>query len=112
MNLRKKGYQIEDIACSYLKDNGYEILQRNYYCSKYGEIDIIAKKDNMLVFIEVRSINKIEPQYTINPKKIKRLENCIYYYLSENNIDLDYRVEIIIMDGKRVLYHIYSDFLL
>ncbi len=105
MNLRRKGYQIEEIASSYLKDKGYEILQRNYYCSKYGEIDIIAKKDDVLVFIEVRSLNKIEPQFTINPKKIKRLENCIQYYLSQNSINLDYRVEIIIMDGKTVLYH-------
>ncbi|HEC1788756.1 TPA: YraN family protein, partial [Campylobacter lari] len=47
----KKG---EELACEFLKTQGFEILKRNFY-SKFGEIDIIAKKDKILHFIEVKS---------------------------------------------------------
>lgn len=43
----------EDKACNFLKKQGFEILKRNFH-SKFGEIDIIAKKDEILHFIEVK----------------------------------------------------------
>jgi len=43
----------EELACHYLQDNGYLILSRNYR-SRFGEIDIIAKKGNCIAFIEVK----------------------------------------------------------
>ena len=46
-DIGKKG---EDLACEYLKDNGYEILERNFSC-KLGEIEIIAKNQEYIVFI-------------------------------------------------------------
>ena len=53
VNKRKTGAQWEEQAVQYLKDNGYLILERNYRC-KIGEIDIIAKDRDEIVFIEVK----------------------------------------------------------
>ena len=44
----------ENIAVEYLKRNGYSIVCRNFYC-KMGEIDIIAKEKNEIVFVEVKT---------------------------------------------------------
>jgi putative endonuclease len=104
LNKRKKGFKLEDIACEYLKNKGYEIIERNFYCGRYGEIDIIAKKENQIVFIEVRSLNKIEPSTTITLKKLKRLENCINLYISKFQIE-NYKIEIIIIQNKNIIYH-------
>ncbi|MEO0202922.1 MAG: YraN family protein [candidate division WOR-3 bacterium] len=103
MNKRKKGFEIENKVCEYLKSKGYEIIERNYYCGKYGEIDIIAKKENFVVFIEVRSLNKIEHYYTISYKKLKRLEDCINYYVSEKKIE-NYRFELVIFNKGKILH--------
>lgn len=49
-----KGLRAEEFAVNYLQERGYRIISRNYYCS-YGEIDIIAEKDEYIVFVEVKS---------------------------------------------------------
>lgn len=51
--LRRKGDKAEERAAKYLKDKGYKILKRNYLCP-LGEVDIIAKKDGAIVFVEVK----------------------------------------------------------
>ena len=54
MNRKKLAKFGEDIAAQFLENNDYEILKRNYH-SVYGEIDIICKKDNQLIFVEVKA---------------------------------------------------------
>lgn len=54
MNNIKKGKKGEDIACGYLKKNGYRVLNRNYK-TNVGEIDIVATDEHTLIFIEVKS---------------------------------------------------------
>lgn len=51
----KTGATGEELACEYLKNNGYAIIERNFR-RYYGEIDIIAKKDGVLVFFEVKAL--------------------------------------------------------
>ena len=50
---RTKGSEGEEIAVEYLRTKGYQILEKNYSV-KFGEIDLIIAKDNVLVFVEVK----------------------------------------------------------
>ena len=72
-DLGEKG---EAIAIDYLKDRGYNILQTNFR-SKFGEIDIIAKDKDTLVFIEVKTRTSKQfglPEESIRPWKLKTIE--------------------------------------
>ena len=53
MNKRKIGDEYEKIAAAYLENNGYIILEKNYRC-RNAEIDIIAKNDSYICFVEVK----------------------------------------------------------
>jgi len=86
MNTKTVGKTSEESAVNYLIEQGYEILARNYY-SQFGEIDIIAMKNNRISAIEVKyRKNPLVSVFNTIPKsKIKKLENTLYYYLSINN---------------------------
>ncbi|MBA4851618.1 YraN family protein [Emticicia sp. BO119] len=78
------GNKAEEMAATFLLKKGYSILDRNYVFGK-GEIDIIALKDNWLVFIEVRARSEVVygfPEQTISKAKasliMKTAENYIY----------------------------------
>lgn len=97
-NKRKIGGIYECKAIELLKKNGYEILELNYY-SKYGEIDIIAKKDNCLLITEVKYRNTkkfgigIE---SITKTKLKRIYNTAMEYISKKNLqDVEIRFDSI-----------------
>src|SRR4030042_4101986 len=72
---KKFGDYGETLAVNFLKKHGYTIIQRNYKCI-YGEIDIIAKENNCIVFIEVKTRKtggEILPEDSINYAKERRL---------------------------------------
>lgn len=72
---RAEGIKGEDIAASYLREKGYQIIARNYRL-RNGEIDIIAIFDNVLVFIEVKTRSSNEygsPLEAIGYYKLKAL---------------------------------------
>lgn len=75
----------EDLACQYLKKQGYKILERNYRI-RGGEIDIVAKKGDYLVFVEVKARYSHEyglPSESITPWKIKSLKKTASFYVSK-----------------------------
>ena len=90
----------------FLIKKGYEILELNYRYSKIAEIDIIAKKKNVLHFIEVktRSVNAIDrPASAVGYSKQRRLITTAQHYLSLNPTELQPRfdvVEVITQDDK------------
>ncbi len=92
---RQKGDFAEDRAVSYLEDLGYKIVDRNYY-SRFGEIDIIAKKDDTLHFIEVKSGDG-EPIYKITPSKLSKIIKTADIYMQKKHIDLDYCFDAVIV---------------
>ena len=57
MNKDNIGFEGENIACNYLESQGYKIIDRNFICNS-GEIDIIAKYKEELVFVEVKTRTK------------------------------------------------------
>lgn len=97
-NRRKKGQIYEKKAARFLEKHGYEILAVNFY-SKFGEIDIIAKKENLLVIIEVkyRETNLYgEGIESINKVKLKRIFKTTRQYIYEHNIkNMDIRFDCI-----------------
>jgi len=79
----------EKIASEYLLDRGYKIIERNYQ-KTWGEIDLITKKLNIIVFCEVktRDLKNVEhflPEYSIDARKIKKLKNMCEIYLTEKS---------------------------
>jgi len=91
------GKEGEQIAVDYLKKNGYTINHQNYRYLK-AEIDIIARKSDVLAIVEVRSrssdfIENIAE--TVTPKKIKLLVMAADHYVTDKNLDVDVRFDII-----------------
>ena len=82
-NRQKLGKKSESIAVRHLKKMGYRILEQNYR-TKTGEIDIIAKDNNTLVFVEVKARRSKEfgnPKYAITPNKQRKISMIALYYL-------------------------------
>ncbi len=66
------------MAAKYLVSQGFEILEKNFH-SKFGEIDIIAKKDDVLHFVEVKSTSKdYETIYRVTQNKIYKIISLNY----------------------------------
>lgn len=111
-NKRLFGKKGEEIAEKYLKSKKYKIICKNFYTRK-GEIDIIALKENCLVFVEVktRTNNKYgTPAMAVNPTKIKHMKFAAKVFLLLNkfnkyNIRFDV-IEIVIKDGNCKINHI------
>lgn len=83
-------------SARYLRKNGYEILSANYRC-RLGEIDIIAKKEKYICFVEVktRDINfKYSPADAVNPAKRKKIILTAKLFLSQNESELQPRFDI------------------
>ena len=93
---RKKGDLAEDRACEFLIKNGFRIVDRNFY-SKFGEIDIIAIKNSILHFVEVKSGKNFEPIYAITPKKLQRILKSVDYFLLKRDLDLEIQIDAIII---------------
>ncbi|SDG63506.1 YraN family protein [Epilithonimonas hungarica] len=87
----------EDLAVDFLVKNHYKILARNFRYLK-AEVDIIAEFKNQIVIVEVKARNTdafLEPQESVNKKKIKLLISAANYFIEENNIDKEVRFDII-----------------
>ncbi|RRJ94033.1 YraN family protein [Flavobacterium macacae] len=87
----------EELAVEYLQKEGYEILETNWVFQK-AEIDIIAKKGEIVAVIEVKTRSSIDfglPQDFVNPKKIQLLVKAINEYIISNDLDAEVRFDII-----------------
>jgi putative endonuclease len=95
----------EDIAVKFLSEKGFEIIERNYHYG-HGEIDIVAKDNNFLVFVEVKTRLNLElgePEYAVNQKKIKQIKKMAELYLFDKEIeeaDCRFDVIAILLDDK------------
>ena len=110
MNKREWGAKGEDIACEYLVNNGYEILERNKHFSKLCEIDIIAKHKNIIVFVEVKTRKNIafgSPIEAITKSKYQNIRTGILSYLSENKIK-QYQIDAmgVVLEPKIKIEHL------
>ena len=87
---RAKGDFAEERGCEYLVSIGFNIIERNFY-SRFGEIDIIASKDDILHFVEVKSGEDYELcVQNITPLKLSRLIKTGDVYLKKRGLDISY----------------------
>ena len=98
-NTRLLGRYGEHAAALYLFRKGYEIIERNYHFGAYGELDIIARKNDTLCFVEVKTQRRPgfgAPETWVDEKKMTQLGQIAEAYLSENpNPDLDCRFDVV-----------------
>lgn len=102
------GKEGEKIATDFLLEKGYHIKAKNYRYLK-SEIDIIAQKNAVLAIVEVRarSTDKIIPiADTITKKKIKLLVMGADHYVTENNINLEVRFDVITILKNQYVFKI------
>ena len=110
MDYRDKG---EKIAAEYLQGHGYQILTHNFRGRDF-EIDLIVKKKNLIVFIEVKrrtSTNFVDPIEGVNSKKrISMIKGAKYYLLINDLYDeVDVRFDVITIKGKEESLEHYED---
>jgi len=88
----------EESAVQYLKRKGYSIIERNVYIAG-GEIDIVAKKDTLLVFVEVKTRKSdvfVDPLDVLDDKKSQQLIDCCDEYMTQKKLlTFDYRIDLI-----------------
>jgi putative endonuclease len=90
------GVKWESLAREYLKKQGYHLIKTNFSCRR-GEIDIIARKGRVLVFVEVRARfhGFFEPEESLTAKKINRLKCTAEFYLKSFPWNQDIRFDLI-----------------
>ena len=110
--LGKKG---EIIAKEYLVENGFEILALNWRYEK-SEVDLICRKDNILIFVEVKTRQTLVhgyPEEAVDSKKQLKLMEAAERYLDLHNVECEIRFDIlsiILSKGKHIAYHIEDAF--
>ena len=95
MNLGNYG---EDIAVNYLVNKGYKVIERNFRC-KMGEIDIVAGKDHILIFVEVKTRRGTVyglPCEAVTSEKLEHIRRAAALYSLKNNLtEAQQRIDVI-----------------
>lgn len=109
-NSQKIGELGEEVACKFLIKHGFYVLERNY-TKKWGEIDVIAEKDNKRYFIEVKSVSCVtlptfsdddlfmkRPEENMHPWKLKRLRRVVETYLINQRLgSIDWQFDLLLV---------------
>lgn len=114
---RKFGDLGEKVACYYLSRNNYRVIDRNYR-RPWGEIDIICRKDDLLIFCEVKTrdlanVKHYLAEFSVNSQKIKKLQKICESYLIDKKIPYNQKWQIDVIaiaidksTGKAKINHI------
>jgi len=111
MKRRDTGILGEKLAKDFLRKKGYHILETNYRCPE-GEIDIVARQKDFLVFIEVRTKTSLEfgsPEESITPAKMARLRaTASHFRQTHDNLPPFWRIDMVAveLDQKKKLSRI------
>jgi len=102
------GIKGEALAKEYLQKKGYKILETNFK-NKIGEIDIIAKHNNILIFVEVKTRESIKfghPREAVNFYKQQKIRNVSISYLKFNGLydKISVRFDVIDIVGNNITH--------
>ena len=95
------GQMGEDAALNFLLQQGFSLITRNWHC-RFGEIDLIMRGSNLLLFVEVkyRKNNRFGgAAFSITPSKLAKLQRTIESYLLQNPHDGACRLDAILIEG-------------
>jgi len=102
---RHKGGIAERQAIAFLLENGFEVVETNFYAKKLGEIDIIAKKQNILHFCEVKSATIYEEAIkNFTQTKLFKIKKSVEYYLQTKKQDYAFCIDAIIVCNNDISY--------
>ncbi len=109
MDKKEYGRQGESRAVAFLGERGFEIVERNFRYRRAGEIDIVAMKGDLLIFVEVKSRSGSSyggPLYSISAKKKKTLRFIAQQFLTAHpeyhSRDITCRFDFISIEGDRI----------
>ena len=100
---REKGDFAEKRAIFFLEELGFKIIEKNFYAKKLGEIDIIALKDNIYHFCEVKSANDYETAINnLTNSKLSKIKRSTDYYLQTKKLDVAFCIDAIIVEDSDI----------
>lgn len=100
---KNTGKSGEDIACVFLERKGYRIIDRNY-SKPWGEIDIIAVKDGMVRFVEVKTVSvsgfsrealDYRPEELVDGRKLKKLARTAALYMERKRDKREFQLDVV-----------------
>ena len=104
MKRRDTGNLGEKLAAEFIRKQGYVILQTNYRCPE-GEVDIVARQKDCLVFVEVRAKRGREfgsPEESITPAKMEKLRRVAAHYCqTHDDIPDSWRIDVVAVEIDR-----------
>lgn len=114
MNKRAKGTEQETVAAEYLMRSGYRILEQNYRC-RFGELDVVAYKENTLVIVEVKyrgSFAYGDPAEAVDVRKQRKISRVTLDYLMRHPQyqEKPCRFDVICVYGDGQIRHIENAF--
>jgi putative endonuclease len=102
VHTRARGNIAEERGCEYLRNQGFRIIDRNVY-NRFGEIDIIAIREDVIHFVEVKSAMSYEQAVNnITRAKLQKLNRTIQTYLQQKRLSLDYCIDALIITDNEI----------
>lgn len=100
------GVEGENLAVRHLEEDGYEIVERNYRWKK-GELDIVCRKDGLLVIVEVKTRNSSalgQPYLAVSLAKQRQIIHVANQYVRERQVKEEVRFDIfsIVLNERRI----------
>ncbi|PUE64368.1 YraN family protein [Arcobacter caeni] len=100
---KQKGDFAEKKAISFLEELDFKIIEQNFYAKKLGEIDIIATKNSIYHFCEVKSANDYETAINnITNSKLSKIKRSVDYYIQSKKLDISYCIDAIIVTDESI----------
>lgn len=99
---KKLGTWGESLALEYLSAKGYQLLERNFH-SRYGELDLIMKVDEVLVAVEVKTRRSKKygfAEYSITKKKIQAIADTMTVYLDKySELSKSWQIDLVVIES-------------
>ncbi|MEY3386936.1 MAG: hypothetical protein RIR53_1747 [Bacteroidota bacterium] len=105
MSTVEEGRWAEQVAAEFLERSGYEIIDRNFYYKKVGELDLVCRKGETIVFVEVRhrtSARYGTPEESLSSVKRGKLRRCAEVWLLRKGLSrAPCRFDMVAVDASR-----------